>query len=120
MTEIEPEGGHFTLESDFGSLGQLFGCFIRTDAGFQHFDRIIHPLAGAFIRVALWLSGAADGECAVIAGAISDEGMDDVEVCLVAGPDDAVGEVVRVRAATLSRYRVDGLDAIGPHFIQAL
>ena len=120
MTEIKAERSHFAFESDLGSLGQLFGGLVRADARFEQCDRIVHPLARAFIRVALWLGGAADREGAVIASAVSDEGMNDVEVCLIARPDEPVGEVVRMRAAALTRYRVDGLDAIRAHFIQTL
>src|SRR6185295_3506988 len=69
---------------------------------------------------ALRLRRAADGERAVIACAVTDERVDDVEVGRIAGPDQTVREVVRMRAAALPRYRVDRFDAVRAHFVEAL
>ena len=44
--------------------------------------------------------------------------MDDVEERLVAGADDPVGEVVRMRVAALARDRVDRLDAVRAHGVE--
>ena len=57
--------------------------------------------------------GAADGEGAVVASAIADEGLQDVEISHVARADHAVGEVVRMRIAALARHRVDRFDVVG-------
>ena len=46
--------------------------------------------------------------------------MDDVEEGLVAGPDDAVGEVVRMRVASLARDRVDRLHLVAAELIESL
>ena len=56
----------------------------------------------------LALGRAAHSEGAVVAGPVAVEGVDDVEEGLVAGPDDAVGEVVRMRVAPFAR---DGVAA---------
>src|SRR6058998_639854 len=104
--------------SDIGGFGQLFGGLVGAEARLEHGDRVVHPLARALIGIALRLRRAADGECAVIARAIADEGMDDVEIRLIARTDQPVGEVVRMRAAALARNRIDRFDTIGSHFIQ--
>src|SRR5438874_1093287 len=61
---------------------------------------------------------AADTEGAVVAGAVAHVRLDDVEERLVAGADQPVGEVVRVRAAALTGHRVHGLNVVGPHRIE--
>ena len=83
-------------------------------------DSGVHPLAGLRVGIALGRGRAADRERAVIAGAIAVEGVDDVEEGLVAGPDDPVGEVVRVRVAALAGDRVDRLDLIRPQLVEPL
>ena len=102
VAEVETKCRHLALESDVGGFGQLFGDLVGAETGLQHGDRIVHPLAGALIRVALGLRRTADGECAVVAGAVANEGMDDVEVSLISGTDQAVGEVMRMRAAAFT------------------
>ena len=64
--------------------------------------------------------GAADVEGAVVAGAVADEALQNVEERLVAGPQHAVGEIVRVRVAALARNGVDGLDVVGAMVIEEL
>ena len=118
MAEVETECRHLTFETDIGGFGQLFGGLVGAEARLEHGDRVVHPLARALIGIALRLRRAADGECAVIARAIADEGMDDVEIRLIARTDQPVGEVVRMRAAALARNRIDRFDTIGSHFIQ--
>jgi hypothetical protein len=46
--------------------------------------------------------------------------VDDVEERLVARPDQPVGEVVRVGVAPLAGDRVDRLDLVGAHLVEAL
>jgi len=46
--------------------------------------------------------------------------VDDVEERLVAGADQPVGEVVRVRVAALPGDRVDGLDLVRAHLVEPL
>ena len=62
---------------------------------------------------------APDVEGPVVAGAVAHERLDDVEERLVARADQAVGEVVRMRRAALARNRVDRLDAVGAHLVEA-
>src|SRR5439155_7266021 len=106
VAEVQPECRHLALEPDIGSCGQLFGYLIGAEARLQHRDRVVHPLARALVRVTLRLGRAADRERPVIARAIADEGMDDVEIRLIAGTYETIREVVRMRAATLTRNRV--------------
>src|SRR5256886_11384023 len=102
VAEVQPECGHLALESDIGSFGQLFGYLIGAEARLHHRDRVVHQLARALVRVTLRLGRAADRERAVIARAIANEGMDDVEVRLIDGTYETIREVVRMRAATLT------------------
>ena len=46
--------------------------------------------------------------------------LQDVEERLVAGPDHAVGEVVRMRIAALAGDRVDRLDVVGAVGVEEL
>ncbi len=75
--------------------------------GFKQLDRAVHPLARLAVRRALRRRRATDRERAVVARAVADERMDDVEERLVAGADQAVREVVRMRRAALAGDRVD-------------
>ena len=63
---------------------------------------------------------AADDERAVVARPVAVVHVDDVEVRLVAGADQPVGEHVRVRAAALAGDRVDRLDELRAHLEQPL
>ena len=100
-------------------LRQRARDLVRADAGLQQVDRAVHPFARLAIRGALRRRRAADVERAVVARAIAHERLDDVEERLVAGTDQAVGEVVRMRAAALAGDRVDRLDAVGAHLVEA-
>ena len=73
---------------------------VRADARPHQLDRGVDPFAGLLVRVALGVGRPADGERPVVAGLVADEGLDDVEERLVAGPDDPVAEDVRVRASS--------------------
>src|SRR6185295_17171363 len=89
------------------------------DTGLEQRDRAVHPIAGLLVSVLLGLGRAADAEGAVVARAVADVRMDDVEERLVAGADQAVSEVVRMRIAALARDRVDRLDAVRAHAVEA-
>ena len=58
-------------------------------------------------------------ERAVVAGPVAVEDVDDVEVGLVARPDQPVAEHVRMRAAAFAGDRVDRLDELRAHPEQA-
>ena len=120
MTEIQPESGHLAFEANVGSLGQLFGGLIRAQARFEHFDGVVHPLASLLIRFSLRFRGTADGEGPVVAGPVSDERMDDVEIRGVSGSNQPVREVVWMRTASFSRDGIDRFNAVRSHFVQAL
>src|SRR5882724_38685 len=120
VAEVQPERGHLALEADLLRLGEGPRDLVRRHAGLDERDGLVHPLARLLVGHQLRLRRLADAERAVVAGAIADERHDDVEERLVAGPDDAVGEVVRVRAAALAGDRVDGLDVVAAHLVEAL
>ncbi len=120
VAEVEAERRHLGLETDLGGFRKHLRHLVGADAGLQHRDRAVHPVARALVRVDLRARRPAHREGAVVAGAIAHERMDDVEIRLVAGTDQPVGEIVRVRAAALAGDRVDRLDAIRAHLIQAL
>ncbi|HZJ40566.1 MAG TPA: hypothetical protein VFD20_06430 [Demequina sp.] len=46
--------------------------------------------------------------------------MNDVEERLIAGSNESVGEIVRVRIAPLAGNSIDRLDLIRTHFVAAL
>ena len=85
------------------AFGQTFGDLVGADARPHQLDRRVDPLAGLLVRVALGVGRLADDERPVVAGLVADEGLDDVEERLVAGPDDPVAEHVRVRASSARR-----------------
>ena len=72
------------------------------------------------VGVALHRRRAPDVEGAVIAGAIAHEGLQDVEERLVARPDHAVGEIVRMRIAALAGNGVDRFDVVGAVGVEEL
>src|SRR5713226_4664901 len=117
MAEIQAECRHLAFETDIGRFGQLLGSLVGAQTGLQHPDSIIHPLPGALIRVTLRLRGTANGESAVVACAVTDEGMDDVEIRLITRTNQPVREIVRMRAAPFSRNGIDRFDAVGSHLI---
>src|SRR5262245_3264218 len=120
VAEVEAEGGHLAVEADLLRLGERTRDLVGRDAGLDERDRFVHPLAGLLVGGELRLRRAADAERALIAGPVADERHDDVEERLIARADDAVGEVVRVRATALARDRVDRLDAVRAHLVEAL
>src|SRR5687768_8063016 len=94
------------------------GDFVAAHAWLEQSDRVVHPLARFAIRSPLRGRRATDGERAVVTRAIADERMDDVEERLVAGANQAISEIVRMRRAALTRDRVDRLDAIRAHLVE--
>src|SRR5262245_1562256 len=102
VAEVETECSHFALTTNVGSFRQLLCSFVGTEARLQHLNRVIHPLACAFVGVTLRRGRTADGERAVVAGAVTNKRVDDIEVSLIARTDQPIGEVVRMRAAAFS------------------
>src|SRR5579883_3111380 len=109
MAEVQTERRHLGLKADLGCFGELLGRFIRAHTGLQHLDRVIHPLSRFLVRFALRTGRAANGKRAVIACSIADERMDDVEICLIPWTNQAIREVMRMRAAPFAGNRVDSL-----------
>ena len=112
VRELQAERLHLAAEAEVLGLGQQRGDLVGADAGLDAVDPAVHPLARLRVGVALRRGRAADREGAVVAGPVAVEGVDDVEERLVAGADEPVGEVVRVRVAPLAGDRVDRLDLV--------
>src|SRR6185437_9197376 len=84
VAEQEAERLHLAGETDLLRLGPARRDLVGGDTGFDQRDRCVDPFARALVGVLLRIGGAADIEGAVVAGAISHEGLDDVEERLVA------------------------------------
>src|SRR6185369_14827679 len=97
VTEVQTKCRHLSFESDIGALRQLLGGFIGAETGLQHCDRVVHPLACTLVGILLRHSRTSDGKRSVVARAIADERMDDIEVRRIAGTNQSVCEVVRMR-----------------------
>ena len=93
---------------------------VGRDAGFDHSDRSVDPFAGLHVGIVLRRGRTAHVEGPVIAGAISLIGLQNVKEGLIAGADQTVGEVVRMRVAALAGNGVDRFDVVGPHLVEHL
>src|SRR5262249_61251464 len=91
------------------------GVYSRGPPRLDERDRLVESLARLLVGVVLYWCGAADVEGAVVAGAVTHERLQDVEERLVARPQHAVSEIVRVRVAALAR---DGIDRL--HIVRAV
>src|SRR5207237_4767742 len=111
VREFEAERLHLAAEADFGGRRPAFGDVIRTYARLHQRNGVIDPVSRPFVGIFLRHRRLADAEGAVVAGTIADEAVHDVEEGLIARPDDAVGEIVRVRRAAFTRDGVDRLHA---------
>src|SRR5215470_5181703 len=120
VAEVEAEGAHLAVEADLLRLRKRARDLVGGDARLDERDRLVHPLARLLVGGDLRFRRASHAEGAVVAGPVADEGHDDVEERLIARADDPVGEVVRVRAAALARDRIDRLDAVRAHLVEAL
>ena len=83
-------------------------------------DRGVHVLAAAHVGVPLRPRGTAHGERPVVAGAVAEMAVQDVEEGRVAGPDQPVGVDVRVRRAALAGDRVDPLHVLAAEAVEDL
>ncbi len=92
----------------------------RRGTGLDQGDRMIHVFAAACVRIALGHRRAADGERAVVAGAIAQMAVEDVEEGRVAGPDEPVAVDVRVRRAPFAGDGVDALDVLAAEVVEGL
>ena len=114
-----PNASISSANPNSSAFGHTAAIWSVVTPGLHQVDRGVHPLAGPLERVALRGGRAADDERPVVAGPVAVEHVDDVEVRLVAGPDQPVGEDVRVRAAALAGDRVDRLHELRAHLEQA-
>src|SRR4029077_10456593 len=112
VAELQPKRGHLALEPEVLRLRPQFGDLIGPGPRAHQLDGRVDPLASARVGIALCGSRATHGERAVVARAIPVEGLDDVEVRLVAGTDQPIREIVRMRVAALTRDGVDRLDIV--------
>src|ERR1035437_4496662 len=120
MAELQTEGRHLVGEAKLSCGGTGFGDHVGASTGADQIDGLIHPLACLGVGVALRAGRTADGQGPVVTRAVTVERTDDVKECLVAGTDNSVGEVVRVRVAPLTRDCVNCLDLVGTHLVESL
>src|SRR6266568_265756 len=83
-------------------------------------DRLIDILAAARIGVALRDRSRTDGERAIIAGAVTEVAMQDVEERRIAGPKNTVTIDMWVRRTTFPGKRVHSLDVFRTQIIERL
>jgi hypothetical protein len=94
---LEGEGGGLVGEAELLCAGPDLHDVGGRGAGPDEGDGLVHVLPAADVCVALGAGGAADGEGAVVAGAVAEVAVQDVEEGGVAGADQAVAVDVRVR-----------------------
>jgi len=102
VAEVEAKGLHLARKADLLRLREGARDLVAGHPGLQEVDRLVHPLARLPVRSALRSRRTAYIERPVVTSAIAHERLDHVEEGLVAGADEAVGEVVRVRRAALA------------------
>src|SRR5207245_10560917 len=112
VPELQAEGFHLTPEAKILRFRPGLCDQVGGHAGLDHIDSDIDPFSCLPIGVSLALRCPADIEGPVVAGAIAVVGLDDVEEGLVAGPDEAIGKDMWVRAAALAGAGVDRLDIV--------
>ena len=97
MPELQAESFHLGREAEFLGGRPQSGDLVGGDTGLDHGDRRVDEFAGLLVRVTVGVGCAPNGAGSVVAGSVAVEGVDDVEVRLIAGSDEAVGEDVGVR-----------------------
>src|ERR1700688_1760371 len=118
MRELQSERGELALEAELLRLWERLGDVVAARPGLDQRHRAVHPFTRLRVSVALRRGGASDVKGAVVARPVTGVGLDDVEESLVAGPDDTVGEVVRMGAAALAADRVDRLDVVRTELVE--
>ncbi len=97
VPELEAEASISLSNPNSSAFGQTLATWsVVTPGRISSIERV-DPLACPLVGVALRIARRADDERPVVAGLVADERLDDVEERLVAGPDEPVGEHVRVR-----------------------
>ena len=96
------------------------GDFRRRPARTNQLDRRVEIVAAPLVGIDERVRRRADGEAAVVAGAVAHVGVEDVVVHRVARAHHAIREHVRMRTAALSRDRVDTLDVLRAQLVEHL
>src|ERR1700730_11271973 len=99
MTVLEAEGLLLVCEAEFLSGREVPDHVRRGRSRADLRDRVVHEFPRPAVRLALPGVRAAHVQRPVVTGPVAVERMDDVEVRGVPGPDQAVGEHMRMRAA---------------------
>ncbi len=120
VTELEAEARLLVGEAELLRGRPDTRDLVGRGAGADELDRVVEPLAALRVRVDLRLRDTTDVEGAVVARPVAHERVDDVEERLVAGPQQPVGEHVRMRVAAVARDGVDRLDLLGAELEQHL
>src|SRR5882757_2479559 len=102
VTKLKAECGHLAWETKLFSLRPNLDDCVGRYAGPDQVNGLVQPFPACLVCVMLSRSRAADVECPVVTGSIADEGMQNVEEGLVAGPNQAIREIVWVRVAALA------------------
>src|SRR5262245_40685245 len=113
VAELQPESRQFIWEPKLLCLRPGTRNLVGHHSGTDQLDGAIEPFTSLFISVVLRGRGAADIEGAVVAGSITHEALQNVEEGLIAGPDQPVGEIMRMRIAAFTRYSIHRLNVIG-------
>ena len=120
MAVLEGEGGLLVGEAELLRRRPDLDDVRRGRTGLDQGDRPVDILPCARVGVALRRAGRADGERAVVAGAVPVEAVQDVEERRVPRADEPVGEHMRVRGAPFARDRVDAFDVLGAEVVEGL
>lgn len=117
---LQGEGGLLVGEAELLGLGPHLDDVGRRRSRANQGDGPVHVLASPLIGVVLCRARGADGEGAVVAGAVALVAVQNIEERRVARTDKAVREDVRMRRAALPRDGIDALHILGPQIIQNL
>ena len=99
---LQREAGFFVGEPELFGFRPDCGNLGRGAAGANQFDGGIKILAAAFVGIDHGVRRVADRETAVVAGAVSHVGMQNVVVDGIAGTQNAIREHMRMRIAAFS------------------
>src|SRR5882672_12481789 len=112
MAVLQSETGLFIGESKFLGFRPKLDHLRSADARFNHVNRSVKNVAAFLVGIDQGAGGAADRKGPVIAGAVAHVAVDQIKICWISRPHDAIGENVRMRIAALARYGVHTLDLL--------
>ena len=102
MPELQPERRKLIRESEALRRRPDFCNDIGADARLDQHDRLVEPFAALLVGIVLRRGCATEIERSIVAGPVALVSVQDVKKRLVAWPEDAVGEIVRMRIAALA------------------